>query len=192
MTGECLDGYHLAHVEAVLIRERPSVVVAVLERRQRLERSLRRVCSLLGCEFTIVANLPTGAIDQELGLLLAEGQLKNHQTRELQLLAARQSLLIAVDFCRLKLDRALYGRCSLSPLEFDSFLNIDFAALVALNVFSGSGHDTSLFNLLNRTTTPVGARTLYEWLCQPSRDAVVIGRRQDCLEALIANSVSGL
>ena len=72
------------------------------------------------------------------------------------------------------------------------FLALDATTLRHLEVLEPQHQDAprnaSLFGALNRTVTPMGARRLRDWLSQPLRSVLPIGRRQDAVAALIANS----
>src|SRR2546426_8929512 len=76
---------------------------------------------------------------------------------------------------------------SLSCYEASDFLNLDTTTLRHLEVLEPLHRDAprnaSLYGALNRTVTPMGARRLRDWLCQPLADAGAIRRRQDAVEA---------
>lgn len=79
-------------------------------------------------------------------------------------------------------------KCSLEHLqtiekkEPSSYLAIDRATFTNLEIFSSQ---KSLFHLLDKTKTPMGARLLEEWLRYPLQSVDQIKQRQDAIEALL-------
>ena len=73
----------------------------------------------------------------------------------------------------------------------DSFLQLDAAALRHLEILEPLQHtaprETSLFGILNQTSTPMGARLLREWLARPLANTRNIARRQRAVQALLDN-----
>ena len=83
-------------------------------------------------------------------------------------------------------------------------MRLDAAALKALNVLpsssgggdrsfgetagKGSGGGFSLYNLLNRCTSPMGKRVLYRWLKQPLVSVEKISERHDVVETFSEES----
>lgn len=65
---------------------------------------------------------------------------------------------------------------------------LDSATVSALEVVSGTGD--SLFDVLNRCRTPMGARLLKDWLLHPLTDAAEIALRQDAVHALVQYSTA--
>jgi len=56
------------------------------------------------------------------------------------------------------------------------------------NVRDG-GQENTLFSILDRTLTPMGARLLKKWLMEPLMDVESINRRLDAVEELVSNTV---
>jgi DNA mismatch repair protein MutS len=73
------------------------------------------------------------------------------------------------------------------PLAFGEQMGLDAAAIATLELFESSDGSTarSLFAILDRTRTPLGARALREALCHPSRDPVELAARWDAVEELV-------
>ena len=73
------------------------------------------------------------------------------------------------------------------PLSFDRRMGLDAAAIATLEIFESSDGSSarSLFSLLDRTRTPLGARALREALAHPSLDSVEIEARWDAVEELV-------
>ncbi|HEY9173599.1 MAG TPA: DNA mismatch repair protein MutS [Verrucomicrobiae bacterium] len=69
------------------------------------------------------------------------------------------------------------------------FLALDFTTLRHLEILEPLHHDSprnaSLYGVLNRTVTPMGARRLRDWLSQPLATVEPIRRRQDAVQAFI-------
>lgn len=67
------------------------------------------------------------------------------------------------------------------------YLHIDAASRRNLEIeYSLTGnHDLTLFGILNRAATPMGARMLRRWLANPVRDRTRLTLRQDAVERLI-------
>ncbi|MEM7697074.1 MAG: DNA mismatch repair protein MutS [Verrucomicrobiota bacterium] len=79
---------------------------------------------------------------------------------------------------------------SLIAYESDSFVLIDAASQVNLDLVTSrsGGVKHSLLGAVDRTTTPMGARRLREWILHPLRDLARLLDRQDLVEALIRES----
>ncbi len=71
------------------------------------------------------------------------------------------------------------------------FLILDATSLRNLEILEplhrDAARNTTLFGALNRTVTPMGARRLRDWLTQPLAAVEPIRRRQDAVEAWLAN-----
>jgi DNA mismatch repair protein MutS len=68
-------------------------------------------------------------------------------------------------------------------------LMLDPTAVATLELFERAQDRNvrgSLLSMLDRTATPMGARTLRQWLLRPLLDITEIGRRQDAVAALMA------
>jgi DNA mismatch repair protein MutS len=76
-----------------------------------------------------------------------------------------------------------------SPLSFDARMGLDAGAVATLEIFESSdgSSDRSLFALLDRTRSPLGARALREALSRPSTDPVELESRWDAVEELVGN-----
>ena len=85
------------------------------------------------------------------------------------------------------------GTAHLRPLRrhsVDDFLSIDPASWRSLEVdrtVRTGGTEGSLLSAIDRTRTPMGARTLRQWLRYPLRDAEHIAARQSAIAALLAS-----
>ncbi len=77
-----------------------------------------------------------------------------------------------------------------APLSFDRRMGLDAAAVATLELFESSDGSTarSLFALLDRTRTPLGARALREALAHPSLDPVDLESRWDAVEELVGRA----
>lgn len=73
------------------------------------------------------------------------------------------------------------------PLAFGERMGLDAAAVATLELFESSDGSTarSLFALLDRTRTPLGARALREALSHPSLDPIELSARWDAVEELV-------
>ncbi len=74
-----------------------------------------------------------------------------------------------------------------SGLEFGSRMGLDQSAIATLELFESSDgtRERSLFALIDRTRTPLGARALREALAHPSLDPVELAARWDAVEELV-------
>ena len=66
---------------------------------------------------------------------------------------------------------------------------LDATAVTTLELFQNAQDRSprgSFLALLDRTSTPMGARTLRQWLLRPLLDTGAISRRQDAVEVLVA------
>jgi DNA mismatch repair protein MutS len=74
-----------------------------------------------------------------------------------------------------------------APLSFDSRMALDASAVATLELFESSDGSSarSLFALLDRTRTPLGARALRDALSRPSTDPVALESAWDAIEELL-------
>jgi DNA mismatch repair protein MutS len=77
-----------------------------------------------------------------------------------------------------------------APLSFDRRMGLDAAAVATLELFESSDGSASrsLFALIDRTRTPLGARALRAALAHPSLDPVDLESRWDAVEELVRRS----
>jgi DNA mismatch repair protein MutS len=77
-----------------------------------------------------------------------------------------------------------------ASLEFGSRMGLDQSAIATLELFESSDgtRERSLFALIDRTRTPLGARALREALAHPSLDPVELAARWDAVEELVRRS----
>ena len=73
------------------------------------------------------------------------------------------------------------------PLAFGERMGLDAAAIATLELFESADGSSarSLFAILDRTRTPLGARALREALCHPSIDSIELESRWDAVEELV-------
>ncbi len=76
---------------------------------------------------------------------------------------------------------------SIHHYELNDFMMLDSVTLRNLELFGNirdGGKSGTLFQLMDRTLTPMGSRTLRNWLSKPLMDPKEIGARLDCVEHL--------
>jgi DNA mismatch repair protein MutS len=80
----------------------------------------------------------------------------------------------------------------ISFYQRSDFLTLDYTTLRHLEILEPLHHDAprnaSLYGVLNRTATPMGARLLRQWLSQPLAAVEPIRRRQVAVQMFIENS----
>ncbi len=80
----------------------------------------------------------------------------------------------------------------LSFYSRNDFLALDYTTLRHLEILEPLRHDAprnaSLYGVINRTVTPMGARRLRDWLSQPLAAVEPIRRRQEAVQTFIENS----
>jgi DNA mismatch repair protein MutS len=80
----------------------------------------------------------------------------------------------------------------ISFYQRSDFLTLDYTTLRHLEILEPQHHDAprnaSLYGVLNRTATPMGARLLRQWLSQPLSRVEPIRQRQDAVQTFIENS----
>jgi DNA mismatch repair protein MSH2 len=122
----------------------------------------------------------------------------DHLLPVLQKQHALSSLSCLIKHLGVLREPALLGRFAVTVGDLSQNMRLDLASVRALSLFppthapqSGqdAGADTgsgpqSLFALLNKCRTPMGARLLKLWLLQPLTDAAAINARLDCVELL--------
>ena len=86
--------------------------------------------------------------------------------------------------------RALASINSLQTYSIESFMVLDAQTRRNLELFSGGRWDSkaaSLFSILDKTNTPMGARMLRKWVGQPLLDVFILTKRQDSIQWFIEN-----
>jgi DNA mismatch repair protein MutS len=82
----------------------------------------------------------------------------------------------------------------LSFYQRSDFLALDYATLRHLEILEplrpDSPRDASLFGVVNRTVTPMGARRLRDWLSQPLAAVEPIRRRQEAVQTFLEDSAA--
>jgi DNA mismatch repair protein MutS len=82
----------------------------------------------------------------------------------------------------------------LSFYRRNDFLALDYTTLRHLEILEPLHHDAprnaSLYGVVNRTVTPMGARMLRNWLSQPLAAVEPIRRRQETVQTFIGNSAA--
>jgi len=80
----------------------------------------------------------------------------------------------------------------LSFYSRNDYLTLDYTTLRHLEILEPLHHDAprnaSLYGVINRTVTPMGARMLRNWLSQPLAAVEPIRRRQEAVQTFIGNS----
>src|SRR5208283_5408651 len=80
----------------------------------------------------------------------------------------------------------------LSFYSRNDYLALDYTTLRHLEILEPLHHDAprnaSLYGVVNRTVTPMGARMLRNWLSQPLAAVEPIRRRQEAVQTFIGNS----
>ncbi len=80
----------------------------------------------------------------------------------------------------------------ISFYQRSDYLTLDYTTLRHLEILEPLRHDaprnSSLYGALNRTTTPMGARLLRNWLSQPLSAVEPIRQRQTAIQTFIENS----
>ncbi len=79
--------------------------------------------------------------------------------------------------------------CSMSRIDGDRYVWMDQFTLRNLEIFSsGSGKDgVSLIDVIDRTSSPMGARLLRNWLALPIMDLDELKARQDIVQAFVSD-----
>ena len=114
-------------------------------------------------------------------------------------LAAR-AVAILLDYMHKTVMQDLKHMSKLARLDVSDHLQLDSSAMrhleITRNVRDGSKKDT-LFDVLDKTKTPMGTRLLRKWIEAPLTDINAINRRLDCVEEFVngyslRNKIRGL
>lgn len=89
-----------------------------------------------------------------------------------------------------QLRRSVAHLRSLQAYQTDNYVLIDASSQANLDLVTSrsGGAKASLLGAIDRTSTPMGARKLRNWVLHPVRDLEVLVGRQDLVEALIKES----
>ena len=79
--------------------------------------------------------------------------------------------------------------CGISRIERDDFVWMDRFTMRNLELFTPAGGDRgySLYDAIDKTSCPMGARLLRSWITMPIMDLERLNDRYDCVEYLLAN-----
>ncbi|RHZ38963.1 hypothetical protein DYB26_005712, partial [Aphanomyces astaci] len=127
-------------------------------------------------------------------LLGATGIQATHRV-EMDMELALGALAAIVDTHSLLVDTDGFGTYSLSVGDVNSVMQLDRAALTALNLLPDpmltGTHQTqnaSVLDLLNRGKTAMGRRMLERWIRMPLMDATLIAERQEVVATFVHES----
>tara|TARA_R110000850_G_scaffold51455_13_gene124969 strand:- start:968 stop:3469 length:2502 start_codon:yes stop_codon:yes gene_type:complete len=89
-----------------------------------------------------------------------------------------------------QLRRSMEHLRSIQAYQTDSFVLIDASSQANLDLVTSrsGGVKTSLLGAIDRTSTPMGARKLRNWVLHPIRDLTTLVARQDLVEAYMEES----
>nr|WCZ58772.1 DNA mismatch repair protein MSH2 [Seculamonas ecuadoriensis] len=113
-------------------------------------------------------------------------------TSDFELKHAAGALSAAIKHLDLLRDESNYGQFTLRRVNLHDYVQLDAAAVRALNLFpapSDSHKSMSLFGLLNRCKTQMGARRLAQWIRQPLVNADAINERLDLVDLFVQDPV---
>jgi DNA mismatch repair protein MutS len=105
--------------------------------------------------------------------------------------AGLQAAGAALAYLRDTQGEALGHLIRLQRLHPGDAMALDPTAVTTLELFENAQDRTprgSLLSVIDRTATPMGARTLRQWLLRPLLDTAAISRRQDAVEVLVAEA----
>lgn len=153
---------------------------------------LRTIADSCGCA---IAQRPAGDygtkdIEQDLSRLLRD---ENSAGRlpQTDLKLAMGSAAALIKYLGAMSDQSNFGQYQLYQHDLSQYMKLDAAALKALNLMPGprDGSKTmSLYGLLNHCKTPLGSRLLAQWLKQPLMSKADIEKRQQLVEAFVADT----
>lgn len=95
-----------------------------------------------------------------------------------------------VGYIGLLRDPGREGKVKLTQLTTSAYMHLDNSAIRALNILpypGDGGRMASLFGLLKKTKSAMGARLLRKWLSQPLQDIHAINERLDIVAAFLDN-----
>ncbi|OQS03695.1 DNA mismatch repair protein Msh2 [Thraustotheca clavata] len=128
--------------------------------------------------------------------LLGETSIMASHRTELEMDMALNALTSIIDTLSLMSDTEGYGSYTLAVGDMDSYLQLDRAALTALNLLpdpllansSITTQNGSILELLNRGKTAMGKRLLERWIRMPLVESSKIAERQDIVELFVDES----
>ena len=79
--------------------------------------------------------------------------------------------------------------CSISRIDGDKFVWMDKFTMRNLEIFnsSGGGDGVSLVSVIDKCSSPMGARLLRNWLAMPVMDIPELESRYDCVQRFVGN-----
>ncbi|KAL9052596.1 MAG: hypothetical protein Q9162_005286 [Coniocarpon cinnabarinum] len=153
---------------------------------------LRAVADNCGCAIAerAAGDFQTKDIDQDLTRLLKDERSAN-LLPQTDLKLAMGSAAALIKYIGALTDDSNFGQYSLYQHDLSQYMKLDASALKALNLMPDartSQKSMSMYGLLNHCKTPIGSRLLAQWLKQPLMDLKEIEKRQDLVQAFVADT----
>lgn len=98
------------------------------------------------------------------------------------------ALMVYLDVTR---HSKLKNICSISRIDKNDFVWMDKFTFHNLEIFSTSKISTSLTDILDKCSTPMGARMLRQWLAMPLINLAKIKKRHDIVETFVKHELTG-
>lgn len=186
--GEVYDDESFSALEGVIVATNAKEVVFCEADAGPFEMAkMNDVIERCGIAMTTMKKRSFDAKDVPHNLELLTGD-KLSLTQFLDLKAGLSATAAVLDYVRIMSDASIEGRVSVIELTTSSYMQLDSAAMRALNIlpFPGDGGKKgSLYGLMNRTKCAMGGRLLRKWLSQPLQDEVEINERLDVVDAFV-------
>ena len=173
--------------ESILVQISPRCISAICSN-SALSNQLVAVARTATDNPIEILSASTGSVDSDLVEADLGRLVKNQRfewTNKSDL--SQKSFSVLVSHFRILSNVSNHKACTLSVTSGEGiFMKLDRATFNALNLFPINGSaSTSLFGLLNKCKTRMGARRLQLWMRQPLVDIAAIRERHDVVEALV-------
>ena len=191
---EFLDNDVYSNFESLLIQlgVRECLIHADSQKKDVELSKLRSIADNCGVAISErpLADFGNKDIEQDLSRLLRDERATG-TLPQTDLKLAMGSAAALIKYLGVLSDPTNFGQYQLYQHDLSQYMKLDAAALKALNLMPGprdGSKNMSLFGLLNHCKTPVGSRLLGQWLKQPLMSLEEIERRQQLVEAFVADT----
>ncbi|EDO05463.1 MutS domain DNA mismatch family protein [Babesia bovis T2Bo] len=200
---EINDNEFFTVLESILLQVAPTVCIMSTTKDSIDIKRIKHILSL--CNIDCLKHITTSITDSittveemrikgNLEFLLGqEDHLRNYSKFFASPLGMR-ALLDIFDTFELLKQPTCKQSFRLGYYKLNNYLSMDRAAFASLSILPSTSNyfnestGTSLFGLLNKCRTAIGARRLRMWVSQPLTDADEISKRHDCVEAFMGGA----
>eukprot|EP00127_Corallochytrium_limacisporum_P003176 Clim_evm25s147 gene=Clim_evmTU25s147 len=187
---EFSDSELFANLESLLIQMSVKEVILCVDDAQQIAVAKQVIerCGAM-CTERNRAEFMTRDVEHDLQRLVKK-EAAGEITRMSSMPHASAATAGMLAFLALLGDSSNFGQYNIQNVNLKQYMRLDTSAVKALHLAPTGGQrgvnkQTTLYNLLNHTRTPMGNRRLQQWISQPLMDATRIEERLNLVEAFL-------